>query len=623
MPILAVVAYITVLRVGLLADDFVLLFSAETNKLTPQLFLPSPGWVFYRPISFLLTWQLGWTLWGANPLPYHIISLLLHAANSLVLGLWLATATKRQGLGFLAAGLFAVFPLHLEAVGWIASQWDEWAALFGLLSLWLFTLWWIEVWVSRVGATRSPTGAKSKATYLMALLCYGLGIFSKESLISWIFIMGMAAWLVTPIMKRQHLVKIALALVPFAGMLALNLALRFFTWGGMGGYSNVRTDYPSFFWDGITYALGLMLSPINRLSVGVVVSQVVGAFSALGLLVALVLFGRRVVRLLLFSATWILLTVLPVLNLFGGSADLQQNRLLYLPIMGYCITVAALLYTAIQATKGARRKWAIGGAAMLLALAITFTWLQLRPWHTATVQLKVLTDELVAMITPMSPPRALVWYVENIPDTYEGAYLVRIGADGMWHYNGGLGVPHIEAITTAEQAPLARDPGDTFSLRFTYAERSNRFLVDYAGGYTRDNPPPTSEPADNHLTVWDFRNCASGVVGEWKAGGAGVTCRQSNGLIIQPTSDDPSLVSSAKMGTNMTGVRFVRLRASASYAKSAPDRGLLNQWYWAGSQQKWSEPDSLTLPLGTDGKSHIYWTFIPLDKLRLDTLGIT
>ena len=47
----------------------------------------------YRPVGGLLTWQLGWLLWGAHPLPYHALGLLIHAASALFLGLWLATVT--------------------------------------------------------------------------------------------------------------------------------------------------------------------------------------------------------------------------------------------------------------------------------------------------------------------------------------------------------------------------------------------------------------------------------------------------------------------------------------------------------------------------------------------------
>src|SRR5438132_4287066 len=120
VPLLAIVAYVTVLRVGFLGDDSVLILQAQDVKLDISALVPRPGWFFYRPIGALLTWKLGYQLWGYNAFPLHLQGLLLHAGVSLALGLWLAEVTLRRSLGWLAGALFAVFPLHLEAVGWLA-----------------------------------------------------------------------------------------------------------------------------------------------------------------------------------------------------------------------------------------------------------------------------------------------------------------------------------------------------------------------------------------------------------------------------------------------------------------------------------------------------------------------
>src|SRR3712207_6273716 len=124
IPLLAVLAYASVLCIGFLSDDNILLSMARSEGVTLQGLLPDPVWPGYRPVGALLTWRLGWLLWGPNPVPYHLVGLLVHASTSLVLGLWLSELTTRRALGWLAGALFAVFPLHLEAVGWLAAQWD-------------------------------------------------------------------------------------------------------------------------------------------------------------------------------------------------------------------------------------------------------------------------------------------------------------------------------------------------------------------------------------------------------------------------------------------------------------------------------------------------------------------
>src|SRR5207302_3812992 len=67
VPVLAVAAYITVLRIGFLSDDYLLLFRVKLEGFTLSSLLPSPDSAFYRPFSNLLTWQLGWYLFGSNP----------------------------------------------------------------------------------------------------------------------------------------------------------------------------------------------------------------------------------------------------------------------------------------------------------------------------------------------------------------------------------------------------------------------------------------------------------------------------------------------------------------------------------------------------------------------------
>ncbi len=140
VPLLAIVAYATVVRIGFLSDDLLSLQAAKQGLIDLRVFVPQECCPLYRPVGLMLTWYYGWHVWGFNPLPLHIEGLLLHSAVSLVLGLWIREIAGNPWPGWLAGALFAVFPLHSEAVGWLAAQWDVQATLFGLLSAWLFTI---------------------------------------------------------------------------------------------------------------------------------------------------------------------------------------------------------------------------------------------------------------------------------------------------------------------------------------------------------------------------------------------------------------------------------------------------------------------------------------------------
>src|SRR5436190_4211405 len=338
VPLLAVVAYVTVLRVGFLSDDYVLLNQPWTHGFDLGMLLPHPEWAywrFYRPTGWLVTWEMGWVLWGLDPLPYHVIGLLLHAGVSLFLGLFVAEVTGKRWLGWLAGALFAVFPLHTEAVGWLAAQWDLWAAFFGLLSLWLFTRWW-------------RNRSSSWALYGLSLACYALGLLGKETLITFLPVFALSAWLVGVRRSRSLPAdnglggqgswrNLLVSMVPFCVMLVLYVIVRYATWHDLGNYPWARKDYWNFFWDATITHAQLLLSPLNPSVFGSAPVQILGAVSTLALLVGITWFGRSHWRLLLLAGAWILLTLFPVLNLAVRADDLENNRFLYLVAAGYCV----------------------------------------------------------------------------------------------------------------------------------------------------------------------------------------------------------------------------------------------------------------------------------------------
>jgi Flp pilus assembly protein TadD len=85
-----------------------------------------------------LTWishQVDVSLWGLSPRGHHLTSLLLHLAVASLLHLFLRAATGRGGASLLAAALFAVHPLRVEVVAWVAERKELMAMIFSLLAL--------------------------------------------------------------------------------------------------------------------------------------------------------------------------------------------------------------------------------------------------------------------------------------------------------------------------------------------------------------------------------------------------------------------------------------------------------------------------------------------------------
>jgi hypothetical protein len=76
---------------------------------------PAKGGDLYRPIS-MLGFAIQWFLGGGHPLLFHTVSILLYALVCLALT-WVATAILPLGAAWLVGALFAIHPLHVEAVG--------------------------------------------------------------------------------------------------------------------------------------------------------------------------------------------------------------------------------------------------------------------------------------------------------------------------------------------------------------------------------------------------------------------------------------------------------------------------------------------------------------------------
>src|SRR5262245_48961344 len=92
---------------------------------------------YYRPIQtviYILTYQVG----GLSPRAYHLTNVALHATATVALFLLCIQLGLSSLVSFLAATLFAVHPVHTEAVSWIAGVGDVACAVFYFSGLYTF-----------------------------------------------------------------------------------------------------------------------------------------------------------------------------------------------------------------------------------------------------------------------------------------------------------------------------------------------------------------------------------------------------------------------------------------------------------------------------------------------------
>ena len=124
-----------------------------------------------------LTWlshALDCQLFGLNPRYHHLMSLLLHLMGSIVLFLAMERMTASRWQSAFVAIVFAVHPLHVESVAWIAERKDVLSGLFFSLTLW-----------SYAGYRAKPTRTK----YLAVMCLYTIGLLAKPMLVTLPFLL--------------------------------------------------------------------------------------------------------------------------------------------------------------------------------------------------------------------------------------------------------------------------------------------------------------------------------------------------------------------------------------------------------------------------------------------------
>jgi protein O-mannosyl-transferase len=121
-------------------------------------------------------------IFGQSAGAHHLVNVLLHSANSLLLLLVLLRLTGKAVPSLLAAALFAWHPLHVESVTWISERKDVLSSLF-----WLLTLWFYAGYAQR--RLGGPDPRRTTWAYLAALICFALGLLSKPMVVTLPFVL--------------------------------------------------------------------------------------------------------------------------------------------------------------------------------------------------------------------------------------------------------------------------------------------------------------------------------------------------------------------------------------------------------------------------------------------------
>ena len=353
-------------------------------------------WAFLNPVSCnwhpltVLSHIVDCQLFGLKPWGHHLTSVLLHALNAVLVFALLQQMTGATVRSLFVAALFAVHPLRVESVAWVAERKDVLSGFFGLLAL-IFYARYVQVQrpASRFTFHVSRATPHPSTAYLLSLCFFTLGLMSKPMLVTWPFVMLLLDY--WPLERFQpgrmrHLLR---EKIPFFVLAAVASAVTFVVQQQEGAvktvqklplgarYSNALLSYCRYleklFWPA---DLAVLYPHPGHWPLE-------GVLLAGGLLVsisALLLVERRRYPFLLMGWLWYCGTLAPVIGLVQVGEQAMADRYTYLPSVGVLIVA---IWGMFELTRRWRHRVPVllvaGSAAIVLHLALT--WQQLGYWR--------------------------------------------------------------------------------------------------------------------------------------------------------------------------------------------------------------------------------------------------
>ncbi len=303
------------------------------DGLTPA----SIAWAFrtgYAANWFPLTWLsylLGVTLYGFDSGWHHLTNVILHALNSILLFIVLRRMTGARWRSAFVSLLFAIHPLHVEPVVWIAERKEVLSGLFWFLSIWAYL-----AYVKRPRA----------AAYTLLLLTFSCGLMSKPMIVTLPFVLLLLDFWPLERWKNTPARRLILEKAPLLSLAVAASVITFLVQKSAGAVSSAA-EVPFTF--RIENALVSYLAYIlqflwpSRLAVlypyaaRMPAWQAIGAFAVLAAITAFAVFQRKRRPYLAVGWFWFAGVLVPVIGLVQVGIQSRADRYMYIPLIGLSI----------------------------------------------------------------------------------------------------------------------------------------------------------------------------------------------------------------------------------------------------------------------------------------------
>jgi tetratricopeptide (TPR) repeat protein len=335
-----------------------------------------------------LTWlshMVDVKLFGMNPGAHHMVNVFFHITNALLLFIILRKMTGGLWQSGFVAALFAIHPLHVESVAWIAERKDVLSAFF-----WMMTMYTYFRYIKYRGFYR----------YLQIILFFMLGLMSKPMLVTLPFVLLLLDYwplcrfkfgqscIDSNLNKSSHNLHLILEKIPLFILSASSCVLTILAQkaggavGSLGMYSletrlaNALVSYVSY--------VGKMFIPMN-LAVFYPYQVLIPLWKVICVLITLLSISFLAIKTykahpyFLVGWLWYIGTLIPVIGLVQVGTQAMADRYTYIPLIGLYIIVAWIFSAFFEKRK--YNKTAIISISLVIFLILTvITRSQVRYW---------------------------------------------------------------------------------------------------------------------------------------------------------------------------------------------------------------------------------------------------
>ncbi len=317
-----------------------------------------------------LSHMLDVSLFGLDAGWHHLVNVVLHAIATLLLFAFLYRSTRARWPSALVALLFALHPLHVESVAWIAERKDTLSALFWFLALWAY-----------VHYAEKPEPGR----YLLVLGAFCLGLMSKPMIVTLPFVLLLVD--VWPL-RRPLAVALIREKIPFFALSVASGVVTYLVQAGSGAVEALRVPFGmrvenallSYFVYIVKVFWPADLAVFYPYPPEIPLWQAAGA----GLtLIAISVWTLRVLKSKPYFAVgwfWYLGTLVPVIGLIQVGAQARADRYTYVPMVGLTIMLAWGLADVVESWPRSRN--VVAGCAIAAGIAcVAATSAQVQYWR--------------------------------------------------------------------------------------------------------------------------------------------------------------------------------------------------------------------------------------------------